>query len=180
MRDAISCVDRHGGIDAPATGALRHPGGLRRQVRRLGFAVIALFILLAPAAGQIFGVHHLLLREWVMYSSVGVGIPKGEFEVWQGDRPVARLSPLEALGLMAYPSVIHYTFPHRILDEDGLTRFAAQLCARLDDYGGDRVSFAGVVGTRQGWRAMRHDDLCSNGGHILALPDGGWELRRDH
>ncbi len=179
MRDAITCVEGHEGMDVSAASAV-DPGGLRRQVRRIGFAVIALFILLAPAAGQIFGVKHLLLREWVMYSGVGVGIPKGEFRIWRGGQPVATLSPLEALELTAYPPVIHYTFPHRILGDDDLPGFAAQLCARLEDHGGDRVSFEGVVGTRQGWRALRHEDLCSKGGETLALPDGGWELRRDH
>lgn len=146
--------------DARREGTGRLPVGLLPQIRRIGFALIALFILLAPAAGQVFGVKNLLLREWVMYSDVGVGIPKGEFRVWRGDHAVASLSPLEVLDLPAYPSVIHYTFAHRILDDADLPAFAARLCERLADRDGDRVSFDGMVGTRQGWRRTQHFNVC--------------------
>ena len=141
---------------------------LRAQWRRAGFVVCALFILLAPAAGQVFGVHHLLLREWVMYSDVGVGIPRGEFRIWRGDDPVATLSPLEALDLPAYPRVIHYTFAHRVLDDADFPAFAARLCAMLADHHGDRVSFEGAVGTRAGWRHVQHDDLCAGAKHRIS------------
>lgn len=172
MRVGITSVDGRGGRD-------ERPGGLRLQARRIGFTAIALFILLAPAAGQIFGVKHLLLREWVMYSGVGVGIPKGEFRIWRGDQPVATLSPLEALELTAYPRVIHYTFPHRILGDEDLPGFAARLCAALADHDADRVSFEGVIGTRQGWRSARHGDLCTPADHRVTEAESHWELRRD-
>jgi len=178
MRDAITCVDGHGGMFTPAGDAVRQRS-LRAQARRIGFTAIALFILLAPAAGQIFGVHHLLLREWVMYSGVGVGIPKGEFRIWQGDQPLATLSPLEALDLPAYPRVIHYTFPHRILRDEDFPRFAARLCGALADHDADRVSFEGVIGTREGWRSARHHDLCIPADHRVTEAELHRELRRD-
>lgn len=164
-----------GCVDLP----VRRPGGLRAQVRRIGFGVIALFILLAPSAGQVFGVNHLLLREWVMYSGVGIGIPKGEFRIWRGDQIVATLSPLEALDLPAYPSVIHYTFQHRILGDEDFPGFAAQLCAALADHDADRVSFEGVIGTRQGWRSAREGDLCAPADHRVTAAGTHRELRRD-
>lgn len=145
--------------------------GFGLKAQRIGFGLIALFILLAPAAGQVFGLHHLLLREWVMYSDVGVGIPKGEFRIWQGDIPVAQLSPLEALELEAYPPVIHYTFAQRILSDEDFPRFAARLCAARDAYGADRVSFEGMVGTRLGWRAASHDDLCATTTHRISATE---------
>jgi hypothetical protein len=178
MGDAITCVDGHDGTGTQAGDATRSRS-LLVQARRIGFAAIALFILLAPAAGQVFGVHHLLLREWVMYSGVGVGIPKGEFRIWQEDEPVATLSPLEALDLAAYPPVIHYTFSHRILSDDDFPRFAARLCGALADHGGDRVSFEGKVGTRQGWRPANHSDLCAPTDHRVIAADSSWELRRE-
>lgn len=153
--------------DARREGSGPRCGGLQTQLRRAGFVVCALFILLAPSAGQVFGVKHLLLREWVMYSGVGVGIPRGEFRIWRGDHPVATLSPLEVLGLPAYPSVIHYTFAHRILDDADLPAFAARLCEALADHDGDRVSFEGVVGTRDGWRSAQHADVCKRGDHRI-------------
>ena len=165
--------------DARREGSGPRPGGLPTQLRRAGFVGIALFILLAPSAGQVFGVKHLLLREWVMYSGVGVGIPRGEFRIWRGDHMVATLSPLEALDLPAYPSVIHYTFAHRVLDDADLPGFAARLCETLADHGGDRVSFEGVVGTRDGWRSAQHDDLCARDGHRITAAGSQREAKHD-
>lgn len=169
-------------MSADARGAEAGPrsGGLRAQLRRGGFVVCALFILLAPSAGQVFGVNHLLLREWVMYSDVGVGIPRGEFRIWRGDDPVATLSPLQALGLRAYPSVIHYTFDHRILDDADFPAFAARLCARLSDYDGDRVSFEGVVGTPDGWRGAQHGDVCAHADHRITAAGSHREADHGH
>ncbi len=152
-------------------GAASRLSGFQAQARRIGFGLIALFILLAPAAGQVFGVHHLLLREWVMYSDVGVGIPKGEFRIWRDDIAVAQLTPLEALELEAYPPIIHYTFAQRILSDEDFPRFAARLCAALDAYGVDRVSFEGMVGTRLGWRPASHDDLCTTTAHRISASE---------
>lgn len=158
-------------------GTASRLGGLPVLARRFGFGLIALFILLAPAAGQVFGVHHLLLREWVMYSGVGVGIPQGEFLIWRDDTVVARLSPLDALDLPAYPRVIHYTFEHRILSNEDFAGFATRLCAERGTYGGDRVSFEGVIGTREGWQAASQDNLCERSLRRAAASRSGEEMR---
>ena len=130
MRDAITCVDGHGGMFTPAGDAVRQrsPAGAGAANRLYGNRPVHP----ARAGGRpdLRPVHHLLLREWVMYSGVGVGIPKGEFRIWQGDQPLATLSPLEALDLPAYPRVIHYTFPHRILRDEDFPRFAAAALRR--------------------------------------------------
>ncbi|KPQ11682.1 MAG: hypothetical protein HLUCCO17_05710 [Saliniramus fredricksonii] len=170
--DEMSADARREGVDS-------RPSGLPTQLRRAGFVGIALFILLAPSAGQVFGVKHLLLREWVMYSGVGVGIPRGEFRIWRGDHMVATLSPLEALDLPAYPSVIHYTFAHRVLDDADLPAFAARLCEALADHDGDRVSFEGVVGTRAGWRRAQHGDVCKGDGHQITAAGSQREAEHD-
>lgn len=126
--------------------------------RRIGFALLAAFVLLSPAPGQIFGAHTALLREWVMFSGVGVGIPRGDFLVAGEGREILRVSPLQALGLDAYPQIRHYSFDKRVLADADLARFAERLCGGLRP--GERVSFEGVVGTRAGWRETRVEDVC--------------------
>lgn len=129
--------------------------------RRIGFALIAAFVLLSPAPGQLFGAHTPLLREWVMFSGVGVGIPRGQFVVSDENGESLRLSPLEALGLAAYPQIRHYTFEKRVLADEDFARFAQRLCAEAAP--GARVGFDGAVGTRAGWRQARFDDVCRLG-----------------
>ena len=46
--------------------------------RRLAFLLLAGFILLTPALPQLFGVQGMFLRQWTMFSGVGVGLLKGE------------------------------------------------------------------------------------------------------
>lgn len=131
-------------------------GGVLR--RRAGFALLAAFVLLSPAPGQLLGAHTPLLREWVMFSGVGVGIPRGTFLVSGEGGEIARLSPLEALGLEAYPQIRHYAFDRRILADEDFPRFAQRLCE--DARPGARIGFEGVVGTRAGWREARIEDVC--------------------
>src|SRR5690348_13731963 len=53
---AIAYPDR---TDRPADAHQSAPAR-----RRVAFAALAIFILLGPAPGQLFGVHSVLLREW--------------------------------------------------------------------------------------------------------------------
>lgn len=141
---------------APAQAADHEARGA--APRRLGFALLAAFVLLSPAPGQLFGAHTPLLREWVMFSGVGVGIPRGEFVVTGAGGEIARLSPLEALGIEAYPQIRHYSFDLRILADADFARFAQRLCAEAQADG--RIRFEGFVGTRAGWREARIEDVC--------------------
>lgn len=132
--------------------------GAFRAARGAGFALLAAFILLSPAPGQLFGAHSPFLREWVMFSGVGVGIPRGDFIVARDGREVARRTPLEALGLAAYPQIRHYAFEERVVEDADLARFARALCEEAGE--GGRVGFVGSVGTRQGWRPIEVEDVC--------------------
>lgn len=141
-------------------GCTAIPAVMRMETwRRLVFYALAGFILLSPAPGQLFGQHYLLIREWVMYSGVGVGMPKGEFVLHDMSGGVTRLTPLEAAGLERYPRTSHYLFATRIFEPQDIARFAAARCADLTPQ--QRLSFEGVVGTRQGWVAMPVENVCA-------------------
>jgi hypothetical protein len=150
------------GQTAPATlSSASGLSGLGSRLRRVAFGGLAALILFGPAPGQLFGHHSPALREWVMYSGVGVGILRGSFVLQEGERRLATLSPLEALGLQRYPSVRHYQFPHLVRAPEDVAAYAAALCERAAP--GQTVAFEGQVGTRQGWREMSSADLCALG-----------------
>jgi len=129
------------------------------SLRRYAFFALAAFILLGPAPGQLFDKRSPWLREWVMYSGVGVGLPKGVFTVHDASGPVADYTPLQAAGLERYPLIVHYFFDKRIFEDADLTRYAAGLCEGL--LPGQHLSFDGVVGTRKGWVPMPVTNLCA-------------------
>lgn len=128
-------------------------------LRRSAFFALAAFILLGPAPGQLFDQRSPWLREWIMYSDVGVGLPKGVFAVHDASGPVAEYTPLQAAGLERYPRIVHYFFDRRIFEQAHLTRYAADLCETLSP--GQRLSFDGVVGTRKGWVPMPVANVCA-------------------
>ena len=130
---------------------------LARFARTAAVVVIGAYIVLSPLAKQILGVNTVLLRQWAMFSGVGVGILKGSFEV-RGPEPRS-LTPLELLGFDRYPLILHYQFPDRVFRDEDLPRVAARFCATLQP--GETVSFDGWVGTRHGWRRLELHDVCS-------------------
>ncbi len=142
------------------------PPGVRAQLRRGVFGLIALVILLGPAPGQLFGLHSPALREWVMYSGVGVGLLRGRFVIEEAGREIAAMTPLQALDLKRYPKVKHYFFEHRVFAPADLAGYAAGLCAAAGP--GQTVAYLGEVGTRQGWRPMAVADVCA-----ATLPEAG-------
>lgn len=133
---------------------------LRALGRKAVFVVLAGFILLSPAPGQLFDQPSPWLREWVMYSGVGTGIPAGDFHILdEAGAVVETLTPLQAAGLSRYPNMSHYLFEGWMQSPDDLWRFAAAACAGLDP--GRRLSFDGRVGTRQGWQEVQRGDICA-------------------
>jgi hypothetical protein len=136
-----------------STGApaeTRSPASRRRVV----FVLLAAFILLGPAPGQLFGIHTMFLREWLMFSGAGLGLPKGHFTLHRadGDRT---MTPLEVAGL---PTYLALPIAQRIYKPSDLRSFASRIC----DSGGEtaRLSFQGRVGTFTGWRTLTADDIC--------------------
>ena len=138
---------------------------LRVLAHRVIFASLAAFILFSPAPGQLFAKHSPWLREWIMYSGVGIGIPQGEFRIHDNSgRIFDTLTPLEAAGLSRYPNVVHYQFDGRMRTSDDLGRYAAMACSTLED--GQWLAFDGRVGTRQGWLPFQVDEVCSAAGEV--------------
>lgn len=140
------------------------------NARRAAFVIIGAFLLLAPAPGQLLGLHNVLLREWIMFSGVGVGILKGEFTLQRADGEAATFTPLEMMGIEAYPQTRHYLFDYRVFVDSDLKRVAEGVCGRSIE--GDRLSFSGHVGTRDGWRAIDVDDVCALDAEELSNDSG--------
>lgn len=96
-----------------------------------------------------------------MFSGVGVGILDGTFTVVEQDGIIRRLTPLEAAHLDAYPVIIPYNFEGLVTEAADLARLAQPLCDETAETGA--VSYDGFVGTREGWRPLRADDICTRG-----------------
>lgn len=137
--------------DAPA-GTQRMAPAFRRAV----FAMLAAFILLGPAPGQLFGMHSVLLREWLMFSGAGVGLLKGSFMLHRADGAVT-LSPLEVAAL---PSYLALPLDRRVYEPAALKAFAARICG--DGRETARLSFSGSVGAFTGWRRLTAHDVCND------------------
>lgn len=131
--------------------------------RRLAHAglvmVLGLFIAFGPAAGQIFGQHYAWLREWVMFSGSGVGVLKGRFTLHHPGGADQPMTPLDVLGLRAYPDTAPDEFDRLVFGLGDLRRDATAMCDRRTD--ASRLSFEGWVGTRQGWRPLAAEDVCA-------------------
>jgi hypothetical protein len=123
--------------------------------RRAAFAILAAFILLGPAPGQLFGLHSMFLREWVMFSAAGIGLLKGHFTLHRADGAVT-MSPLEVVAL---PSYLVLPLDRRIYEPADLKAFAARICNDARETA--RLSFEGSVGTFSGWRPLIADDVCN-------------------
>jgi len=145
---AIAYPDR---TDRPADAHQSAPAR-----RRVAFAALAIFILLGPAPGQLFGVHSVLLREWLMFSGAGLGLLQGHFTLHGADGDVT-MSPLEVAAL---PSYLALPVEQRIFKPTDLKRFAARIC----DNGRQtaRLSFEGSVGTFTGWQTLTARDVCND------------------
>jgi hypothetical protein len=128
---------------------------LAPTLRRTAFAAIATFILLGPAPGQLFGIHSMFLREWLMFSGAGVGLAKGRFTLHRADGAVT-MSPLEVAAL---PSYLALPLDRRIFEPADLKTFAARICDDARETA--RLSFEGSVGTFTGWRTLTAHDVCN-------------------
>lgn len=137
--------------DAPARAQRMAPTS-----RRVAFAVIAAFILLGPAPGQLFGVHSMLLREWQMFAGAGVGLVKGQFTLHRADGAVI-MSPLEVAAL---PSYLALPINQRVYEPSDLKTFAARICNDAREKA--RLSFDGSIGTFAGWRPLTVPDVCNS------------------
>ena len=126
--------------DAPAHTQRSAPAS-----RRAVFSVLAAFILLGPAPGQLFGLHSMFLREWVMFSAAGIGLLKGHFTLHRADGAVT----------MRQRQVAR----QRIYEPADLKAFAARICNDARETA--RLSFEGSVGTFSGWRPLIADDVCN-------------------
>jgi hypothetical protein len=135
-------------------------------LRAICFVGLAGFILLGPALPQVLGMHMMLVRPWIMYSGVGVGVLKGEFRLIAPGSQPRSLTPLQLLGRQSYPVQFHYEFDRRVFSAGDLGNFAAELCTTLA--GGAVLSFDGSVGTRAGWQPLVVDDVCEESAETAA------------
>ena len=152
-------------ISSPAIG-----WSAGRVARSVVFAGLAALVLFGPGLKQVLEIRSPLLRPWTMFSGIGVGVLKGEFEVTDASGATTRLRPLEVLQLDRYPV-------HRSIHFDRLVREPAHLRAfgeRLCTDPAVRVAFHGHTGSRQGWQALDVDDIC-----VLDLTNAEAETNAD-
>jgi hypothetical protein len=124
------------------------------KLRRVAFAAIAIFILLGPAPGELFGLHSVALREWRMFAAAGVGLLKGTFTLHRADGAVT-MSPLEVASL---PSYLALPIERRVDGSASLRAFAARICDNARETA--RLSFEGSIGMHEGWRPLSVPDVC--------------------
>jgi hypothetical protein len=111
---------------------------------------------LGPFMAQVLGVRNGLVRPWTMFAAVGVGILSGEFQAVGHDGRVTRLSPLQVFGADRYPVMLSTQFSLRVEKPDDLRKFAEAYCATHRV----KLSYAGHVGSRQGWQELYVQDIC--------------------
>ncbi len=146
--------------DAVADGAGSFPTTGRwnpaRLARTLVFTGLAGVVLFGPGLRQALDLHTPLLRQWTMFSGIGVGVLKGEFEVTDASGTTIRMRPLDVLELQRYPLVRSFLFDRLVSEPGDLRTFGARLCNDQTT----RVAFHGHTGTRQGWVPLDVDDIC--------------------
>lgn len=129
--------------------------------RSLALLTLSGYILLSPALVQVFGVGAPIVRPWTMYSRVGMGLPKGTFEVTQPDGQTVKMTALQAAGLRRYPAEgqIYHFGRFVSLQPGAFAKFAAPLCSQLEE--GARVTFSGEIGSPTGWTQVDTVDVCT-------------------
>ncbi len=133
--------------DGIATRVAPRPGGARATARVLVVAACLLYIWLAPVPRQVFGRYVHGLRNWMMFS--GVGLEVTEVRYWQvlpdgGERPLSR-ADLTAAGVKEPRA-------GRFSDEEDALATARRLCRELG--AGADVRFRLRKATRKGWQAQ--------------------------
>ena len=121
------------------------------QPRRVVFGVLAAFILLAPALPQVFGVYSPMFRGWVMYSTVGLGLLRGDIVVTRADG-IETLTPDALLGIQHYPWMMSLKDRHLVLDEATLSAHMSAYCTK--NAAAISLSFQGQMSWLDGWRPL--------------------------
>lgn len=127
-------------------------------LRRVVFGVLAAFILLAPAMQQVFHIYSPIFRPWVMYSGVGLGLLRGDFEITRADGQ-ERLSPETFLNVRFYPSTMSIKDRHVVLDETALVARIGAYCEANPDV--VSIAFDGEVSGLKGWRPISAAKACA-------------------
>lgn len=130
-------------------------------LKRAGIIAIGAFIAFAPALPHLFNTGHSYLRYWAMFTGVGAGLLKGDFTITHADGSTETATPLDILGLDAYPRTEHhYTFDRLVITETAIFEIAADFCAtRVPE--GARMDYSGEVGGIDGWVPYAADDICA-------------------
>lgn len=132
---------------------------LRRPFAAAAFTAMAAYMLFSPALPQLFGTGAPMVRQWTMFSGVGVGLPKGTFRIEYADGRTEDLSPLEVAGMTRYPVRRPiYRFDGYAKGPEGLAHFAAATCTTLPE--GARLTFDGVLAERRHWTRMEAMRVC--------------------
>ena len=123
------------------------------------FALAAGYLLLSPALPQLGGWGSPWIRQWTMFSGVGVGLPKGTFILEEADGTAIELPPLAVAGLSRYPvrQPIYY-YDGYVGSADDLALYADVTCRHLRE--GSRLRFSGTIAQKYDWLAVENALVC--------------------
>ncbi|HTE50221.1 MAG TPA: hypothetical protein VK698_05060 [Kofleriaceae bacterium] len=124
-----------------------------RRVRWFVFAAAAAWMLLSPAAIQVFGVEAPMVRAWQMFHRRGVGICAARYD--DHGRPIDRYA-LFGMDRTAAPDDFR-----RITDERRARAMGRRICQKIGAGAEVRVELR--CGERDGLRTVldREEDLCA-------------------
>lgn len=119
------------------------------RLRLLAFMAIAAFMIVGPAAEQVFGVRTALLRPWTMFSAIGLGVIDASFEI---RRPDGALVPLDRFELLGAPRTGKLK---RIESREELASVIKRLCTAAGQGADIRVRARQAM--RGGWQIVHTD-----------------------
>jgi hypothetical protein len=118
-----------------------------RPLRALVFVLLAVFMLVGPFFPQVLGKRAPFIRQWTMFSKVGLGLADVMFSVRQPDGTYV---PVDHYALLGYDR--WWEAPHslrRIKGVEGVEKTARRLCRRLGPHADLRARVR--VAYRSGW-----------------------------
>ena len=133
-------------------------------IRKSLFVVFGAFILVSPVFPQVFKIGQPWIRQWTMFSGVGTGLMKGEFQVQYQNGETANISPLEFMGLTRYPNTFDYEFQRRILSVKDLERLGQVFCDGHENIAS--LTYTGRIGIPTGWANLTTENLCKAEGQL--------------
>lgn len=136
----------------------------QRNIRKVFFLLIMLFIFLGPFYRQVLGGTSYVFRPWIMFTDRGVGIFVVDFRERKADGSEVRIDYMQALGYGDTPYRQRPKSLWRITNwEGGVLRIGHQLCRALGE--GRDIRVYSQRSDKDGWKVHHAatENLCARG-----------------